>query len=62
LQELVNLDFVLLKSGILNEVMLRNQATHLGVAELDNTLAEVAQVLEKVVVVGIHELTFERVR
>jgi hypothetical protein len=50
---LVHILLVLLQGRELGEVVLRDYAIHLGLAELDDALAQVAQVLEQVVVVGI---------
>jgi hypothetical protein len=52
---LVHLLLVLLEGRELGEVVLGHYAAHLRFAELDDALAEVAQVLEKVIVVGIDE-------
>ena len=59
LEVLVHLLLVLLEGRELGEVVLRYYTVHLGLAELDDALAQVAQVLEKVVVVGIDELPVE---
>jgi hypothetical protein len=53
---LVHILFVLLQGRELGEVVLRDYTVHLGLAELDDALAQVAQVLEQVIVVGIDEL------
>ena len=46
---------MLLEGRERREIVLGNHTVHLGLAELDNTLAQVAQILEQIVVVGINE-------
>jgi hypothetical protein len=59
LEVLVDLLLVLLEGRELGDVVLGYYTVHLGLAELDDALAQVAQVLEQVVVVGIDELPIE---
>jgi hypothetical protein len=59
LEVLVDLLFVLLESRELGDVVLGHYTIHLGLAELDNALAQVAQIFEEVVVVGIDELPID---
>jgi hypothetical protein len=56
LEELVYILLVLLQSRELGDVVHRYHAVHLGLAELDDALAQVAQVLQQVVVIRIDEL------
>lgn len=55
MEKLVNFILVLLESRELGKVKVGNHAAHLGLSELDDTLAKVAEVLEKVVVVDVNK-------
>jgi hypothetical protein len=55
LEELVDLLLVLLEGREFREVVLGHYTVHLGLAELDDALAQVAQVFEQVIVVGINK-------
>lgn len=55
LEVLVDLLLVLLEGRELGDVVFRHYAVHLSLAELDDALAQIAQVLEQVVVVRIDE-------
>lgn len=56
LEELVDLLLVLVKRRDGSRGVSRDLSVELGLAELDDTLAKVAKVLEEVVVVGVNEL------
>jgi hypothetical protein len=58
LEVLVHVLLVLQESREFADVVLGYNTTHFGFAELDDALAQVAQVLEQVVVVGIDKFPF----
>jgi hypothetical protein len=58
---LVHLVLVLLEGWEFGEVVLRYYTVHLGLAELDDALTQIAQVLEQIVVVGVDKVPLRRV-
>lgn len=60
MQKLVHLFPVLLEAWKSRDIVLGNNTFHLGLAELDDALAQIAEVLEQIVVVGIDKFPFEK--
>lgn len=60
LEQVVHLLLVLLEGREPGEVVLGNHSLHLGLAELDDALAQISQVLEQIVVVGIDKFPLKK--
>jgi hypothetical protein len=55
LEELLHFLPVLLQCREFGQVVFGHHTVHLGLAELNDTLAQIAEVLEQIVVVGINK-------
>lgn len=55
LKELLHFLPVLLQSRKFGKIVFGHHAVHLGLAELDDTLAQIAKILEQIVVVGVNK-------